>query len=69
MDEGHRWARITPNDHSGAVYIVTFIGFTYSSLTFLTRLLIKWHVLGLDDLAMLAAQVRLRHSRSASVYG
>lgn len=58
MDNGYRWARITPDDHSGTLYIVTFLGFTYSSLTFLTRLLIKWHMLGLDDLAMLAAQVR-----------
>ncbi|KAJ4373523.1 hypothetical protein N0V86_007664 [Didymella sp. IMI 355093] len=57
MDDDYRWARITPDDHSGAVYIVTFISFTYGSLTFLTRLLIKWHLLGLDDLVMLAAQM------------
>lgn len=53
---GHRWATITPNDHSGAVYIVTFLGFTYTSLTFLTRVFIKWQLLGLDDAAMLIAQ-------------
>ncbi|KAJ4986526.1 hypothetical protein SVAN01_07962 [Stagonosporopsis vannaccii] len=57
MDDETRWARITPDDHSGMLYTVTFIGFTYSSLSFLARLLIKWHLLGLDDLAMLLAQV------------
>ncbi|KZM24452.1 hypothetical protein ST47_g4406 [Ascochyta rabiei] len=57
VQEGHRWARVTPNDHSGILYIVTFVGFTYTSLTFLTRILIKWQVLGLDDAAMLVAQI------------
>lgn len=64
MEEGTRWANITPDDHSGVLYIVTFISFTYSNLTFLARLLIKWHMLGLDDLAMLLAQVLI----SCSVY-
>lgn len=56
-EDGHRWANITPDDHSGTLYIVTFLGFTYTSLTFLTRVIVKWHVLGLDDVAMLVAQV------------
>lgn len=55
--EGHRWARITADDHSGTLYIVTFLGFTYTSLTFFARILIKWQLLGLDDAAMLVAQV------------
>lgn len=62
MEDSHRWAHVTPNDHSGALYIITFVGFTYGGLTFLTRLMIKWHVLGLDDLAMLVAQVRSRYA-------
>lgn len=57
MEDENRWARVTPDDHSGTLYIVTFLGLTYSSVTFLTRLLIKWHMLGLDDLAMLFAEV------------
>jgi hypothetical protein len=57
MEKGYRWARITPDDHSGILYIITFLGFTYTSMTFLTRLLIKWRMLGLDDVAMLVAQV------------
>lgn len=57
VNNSYRWARITPDDHSGTLYIVTFLGFTYTSLTFLTRILIKWHMLGLDDMAMLVAQV------------
>ena len=54
---GYRWAVNTSDDRSGTLYIFTFLGFTYSSFTFLTRLYIKWHMLGLDDAAMLAAQV------------
>jgi len=57
MEDATRWARVTPDDNSGMLYIVTFIGFTYSGLTFLARLLIKWRLLGLDDLAMTLAQV------------
>ncbi|KAH6638746.1 hypothetical protein C7974DRAFT_421421 [Boeremia exigua] len=57
MENDTRWAHIAPNDRSGTLYIVTFLGFTYSSLTFLARVWIKWHMLGLDDLAMLLAQI------------
>jgi hypothetical protein len=59
IEEGYRWTRITPDDHSGILYIVTFLGFTYTSVAFLTRIAIKWHMLGLDDAAMLFAQVQL----------
>jgi hypothetical protein len=53
----YRWTRLTADDQSGILYIVTFLSFTYTSLTFLTRVLIKWRMLGLDDAAMLVAQV------------
>jgi hypothetical protein len=56
LEVGHRWATVTANDRSGILYIVTFLGFTYSSLTFVTRCFIKWHMLGLDDAAMFLAQ-------------
>jgi hypothetical protein len=57
LEDGYRWARITPEDRSGILYIVTFLAFTYTSLTFLTRIFIRWRMLGLDDAAMLIAQV------------
>ncbi|KAF3000064.1 hypothetical protein E8E13_001092 [Curvularia kusanoi] len=57
IEDENRWARITADDHSGTLYIVTFLGLTYTGITFLTRLLIKWHMLGLDDLAMLLAEI------------
>jgi hypothetical protein len=60
MNDENRWASITDDDHSGTLYIVIFLGLTYSGITFLTRLLIKWHMLGLDDLAMVFAEVLLR---------
>jgi hypothetical protein len=52
-----RWANVTSDDKSGLLYVVTFVTFTYSVLTFITRCFIKWHVLGLDDAAMCLAQV------------
>lgn len=67
MENDTRWARNTPNDHRGTLYIVTFIGFTYSNITFVTRLLIKWHMLGLDDLAMLFAQVQATYTLNSCV--
>ncbi|CAI9634084.1 unnamed protein product [Alternaria burnsii] len=57
VQDGYRWARITPDDHSGILYIVTFLAFTYTSLTFFTRIFIRWRMLGLDDAAMLIAQI------------
>ncbi|CAO2653631.1 Nn.00g030420.m01.CDS01 [Neocucurbitaria sp. VM-36] len=57
LETGYRWASITPDDHSGILYIVTFLAFTYSGLTFIARCFIKWRVLGLDDAAMLLAQI------------
>ena len=66
MNYEHRWASITDDDHSGTLYIVMFLGLTYSGITFLTRLLIKWHMLGLYDLAMVFAEVlsRLREDHT-----
>jgi hypothetical protein len=57
LDTGYRWATITADDSSGVLYIVAFLSFTYSSLTFIARCFIKWRVLGIDDAAALAAQV------------
>lgn len=57
--DGNRWARITPDDRSGILYIVALLAFIYTSLTFLTRIFIRRRMLGLDDLAMLIAQVGL----------
>jgi hypothetical protein len=57
LGPGYRFATVTPEDSSGIVYVVAFLGFTYSSLTFIARCFIKWRVVGLDDLAMLLAQV------------
>jgi hypothetical protein len=57
VNTGNRWTTVTPDDRSGILYITAFLGFTYSSLTFFTRFIIKWRVLGLDDAAICAAQV------------
>jgi hypothetical protein len=54
---GHRWAGIVSDDYSGALYVVTFLSFTYTSTTVLARVLIKSDVLGIDDGTMVVAQV------------
>lgn len=57
LHTGYRWTSVTPDDRSGILYIVSILNLIYTSLAFFTRVLIKWHLLGLDDGAMLIAQV------------
>jgi hypothetical protein len=57
---GYRFATVSSDDHGGILYIVAFLTFTYSSITFLTRCAIKWQVFGFDDWATCVAQVRIR---------
>jgi hypothetical protein len=54
---GERFTTITPDDHGGYVYIATFMAMTYSTLTFITRCLVKRRMFGLDDWAVVVAQV------------
>lgn len=54
---GDRWTIVTPTDRSGILYIVMILGFVYTILVLVTRVVIKWRILGLDDGAMLIAQV------------
>jgi hypothetical protein len=54
---GDRWTIVTPTDRSGILYIVMVLGFIYTNLVLVTRVVIKWRILGLDDGAMLIAQV------------
>jgi len=64
---GYRWTAVTPADRSGILYIVTVLGFIYTSIVFATRVVIKWRILGLDDGAMLVAQVSSLPSLSSMV--
>lgn len=67
---GYRWATITPDDHSGVLYITAFLTFTYANLTFITRCFLKYQVFGLDDWTLVIAQVcMLRSPRSNLVLG
>lgn len=66
-DSGYRWATVTANDRGGTLYIIAFLSFTYSSLTFITRCFIKWHVLGLDDAAAFVAQVSVSDANIESL--
>ncbi|KAF2014148.1 hypothetical protein BU24DRAFT_423184 [Aaosphaeria arxii CBS 175.79] len=52
----NRFAPITPYDHSGLIYITAILTFIYTSITFLTRCYIKFHMFGIDDWAMTIAQ-------------
>jgi hypothetical protein len=57
LQSDYRWASITPDDHSGALYVVMFLNFTYTSTVVMARLLIKSKTLGIDDGTMVIAQV------------
>jgi hypothetical protein len=57
--DGYRWATITPDNYSGALYVVAFLSFTYTSTAVLARVLIKSNMLGIDDNTMVVAQVCL----------
>jgi hypothetical protein len=61
--DSFRWAGITPNDYSGALYVITFLSLTYTSMAVLARVLIRSNVLGVDDGTMVVAQVWLLLSR------
>jgi hypothetical protein len=54
--EHDRWATVTPDDHSGTLYVVAFLGFTYTTITIATRVFIKRNMLGVDDGTMVVAQ-------------
>ncbi|KAF2004742.1 hypothetical protein P154DRAFT_551938 [Amniculicola lignicola CBS 123094] len=56
IDTRYHFAAVNPNDHAGLIYIAAFLTLTYTNLTFLTRLFVKWHVFGFDDWAMCVAQ-------------
>ena len=53
---GH-FSEVTENSHAGIIWIIALLGLSYSVLTFFTRALIKWHMLGPDDYILVAAQV------------
>ncbi|KAF2458961.1 hypothetical protein BDY21DRAFT_283026, partial [Lineolata rhizophorae] len=55
--DGNRFSTITPHDHGGQIWITVFLSLVYSSLTFFTRCYIKWHIFGLDDWAMVGAEL------------
>ena len=68
MSDKYHFAKVTLYDREGLIYIAAFLTFTYAHITFITRCFIKWHIPGLDDWAMLVAQVRstLRHRTEES---
>lgn len=57
MDDHYIFAEITSTDRAGVVWVATILSLLYSALTLLARFVIKYHSLGLDDWAILAATV------------
>ncbi|OCL10542.1 hypothetical protein AOQ84DRAFT_374814 [Glonium stellatum] len=53
----HQFSEVTEDNHAGVVWIVALLCLVYSMLTFVTRGAIKWTLLGMDDWALVAAQV------------
>lgn len=56
--QGNRFAPITPNDHSGSIWIPTLLCLVYSVLVVGVRAHLRRKVYGIDDYLILAATVR-----------
>ncbi|RMZ77721.1 hypothetical protein DV738_g4218, partial [Chaetothyriales sp. CBS 135597] len=56
-EEGHRFSPHTPNDHAGAIWIVTILCFIYAAITVLTRAHIRRQTHALDDYLIVAATI------------
>ncbi|KAF2188207.1 hypothetical protein K469DRAFT_703678 [Zopfia rhizophila CBS 207.26] len=54
---GNHFSEVTENNHAGVIWVITLLGLVYTLLTLITRAFIKWHMLGPDDFALVAAQV------------
>ncbi|ORY19017.1 hypothetical protein BCR34DRAFT_472648 [Clohesyomyces aquaticus] len=52
----NRFSKVTENDHAGIIWVVSLLCLVYTVLTLVTRSVIKWHMVGSDDFALLAAQ-------------
>lgn len=50
---------ISDDDHAGYIWIVTILGFIYSSMAVAVRGQIKWRMYGADDYLLAAAMVCL----------
>lgn len=53
---------ISPNDHSGYLWIATILGVIYTFIVAVVRLYVKFGVLGADDYVLGLATVRLSAS-------
>lgn len=57
MGDHYIFAEITSTDRAGVVYVAAILSLLYSASTLVARFLIKYHSLGLDDWAILAATI------------
>lgn len=57
-DDSFQFSRVTFNDHSGQLWIVTILSLIYGFLGAMTRMYIKYRMFGFDDLLLAFATVR-----------
>lgn len=57
MGDHYIFAEITSTDRAGVVYVAAILSLLYSASTLVARFLIKFHSLGWDDWAILAATI------------
>lgn len=68
--EDYRFARITPQDHSATLWIVTLLAPIYATLVLGIRLgYTKWRAYGSDDVVVVLAYVRIHVSPLVSQNG
>lgn len=57
-DGSFQFSRVTFNDHSGQLWIVTILSLIYGFLGAMTRVYIKYRMFGFDDVLLAFATVR-----------
>lgn len=60
--EGTRFSEYTPDDHQAPLWIATSITLAYALLFLIVRFIVKYKVLGLDDLFLSVAHVSAAYS-------
>lgn len=60
LQDANRFTTYTPTDHQAPVWVATSIALTYAALFLIVRLVVKYKVLGWDDIFLCLAHVRSR---------
>lgn len=63
---GLRFSELTPHNHQAWLWNTSLMSLTFAFLTLGMRMIVKWRMYGIDDLALGAAYVRDKQSLKGS---